>query len=703
MPGVDELDPLLQSLQALKPPGASKSKITAITTICVDNPQVDATIAQKLYSHFKKTLPTHKLGVLFVVDSVTRQWIEKAKQAGQELAGSSAPNGTYASGVQRLTELMPSLIDDLVRVAPQDQKAKIQNLVDIWDRGSTFPAKMIADFRQRLSGPSLIPSSTPPGSPPAHMLQSLGLRGVPSLHQSLNAAVQQPVNPPDAASLLQALAGFSNPVQPTPAPPSLPPQVSAPPQNLSALLAGLGNVSNVPVPPPPQPPQQVQAPPQYSMPPQFQQPTPQHTTIQTPALPPNLAALFPGPPSVQAAPPPPENPLAALANLLPPNILNNPQQLTQALQLFGELAKNNIPQDQWGPVLAALYPQSTTAQPPAPAALPSWQPPAVQSGQDHGSNVDYSRKRDRSRSPDHRRDGGHAVNRRPSPVYGTYNAASKDANEQNDSDSRGRRQGAKYRQRTPPKRRESNGTNPSMPANQPKWISHDPSIPQNSIKVLSRTLFVGGCAAPEHELRAIFARFGEVQTCIANPDKRHAFVKMCTRADAVAAKEGMEELAIREPSILSKARQTKWGVGFGPRDCCDYATGESIIPLSSLTEADLKWALNADYGGTGGRNLQGGMVMEEPDIEIGAGVSSKAMSKRLGPDQGGKGRNGRGGRDGGRFKKGDGGAGGANGHGMAQQRYESPRPQEQVAFQPPPPVPNFGFQFAMPGSGGMPY
>ena len=33
--------------------------------------------------------------------------------------------------------------------------------------------------------------------------------------------------------------------------------------------------------------------------------------------------------------------------------------------------------------------------------------------------------------------------------------------------------------------------------------------------------------------------------------------------------------------------------------------------------------LTAEYGGTGGRAIEGGMVMEEPDIEIGAGVSSK--------------------------------------------------------------------------------
>lgn len=39
--------------------------------------------------------------------------------------------------------------------------------------------------------------------------------------------------------------------------------------------------------------------------------------------------------------------------------------------------------------------------------------------------------------------------------------------------------------------------------------------------------------------------------------------------------------------------------------------------------------LTAEYGGTGGRPIEQGMVVEEPDIEIGAGVSSKGMSTHL--------------------------------------------------------------------------
>lgn len=47
-------------------------------------------------------------------------------------------------------------------------------------------------------------------------------------------------------------------------------------------------------------------------------------------------------------------------------------------------------------------------------------------------------------------------------------------------------------------------------------------------------------SCPESELRSVFNRHGQVQTCIVNKDKRHAFVKMVTRRDAVNAKDAME-------------------------------------------------------------------------------------------------------------------------------------------------------------------
>lgn len=78
-------------------------------------------LIQKLYTHFKKTDGDHKLGVLYVVDSVTRKWLEQAKAQGQSVDG-SARDGTYAAGVHRVTELMPVLMNDITHSAPTNQK-----------------------------------------------------------------------------------------------------------------------------------------------------------------------------------------------------------------------------------------------------------------------------------------------------------------------------------------------------------------------------------------------------------------------------------------------------------------------------------------------------------------------------------------------------------------------------------------------------
>ena len=165
------------------------------------------------------------------------------------------------------------------------------------------------------------------------------------------------------------------------------------------------------------------------------------------------------------------------------------------------------------------------------------------------------------------------------------------------------------------------------------------------------------------DLRNTFEQYGRVQTCIINKEKRHAFVKMVSRADAVAAKDGMErdrhpdsQLRVSNMSTISyraNALQTRWGVGFGPRECSDYTTGVSIIPIGKLTDADRKWMLSAEYGGTGGKAMEPFMVVEEPDIEIGAGVSSKAISRRMNTDQGPQGGRGGGGHKSGRDRDDD--------------------------------------------------
>jgi len=85
--------------------------------------QSESVLIQKLYTHFKKTPGTHKLGVLYVVDSVTRKWMEQAKAQGQPISR-TAQDGTPAAGVHRVTELMPTLMNDITATAPEDQKVR---------------------------------------------------------------------------------------------------------------------------------------------------------------------------------------------------------------------------------------------------------------------------------------------------------------------------------------------------------------------------------------------------------------------------------------------------------------------------------------------------------------------------------------------------------------------------------------------------
>ncbi|KAH6642254.1 hypothetical protein C7974DRAFT_98061 [Boeremia exigua] len=639
MAAMNELESLLQSLQALKAPGVTPTKVKAITAICVENIQADSTIIQKILQQLQNSPATHKLGVLYVVDSVTRQWVEKAKAAGQVVSRNAAP-GTYAAGVQRMTDVLPAVMNDLVQHAPDAQKEKITKLLDIWQRGQTFPLDMLVAFKQQLTGNQ---QHTPmaPRSPPK------GNNSAPAPHSQTNAqhtAVPMPPTMPqnsqDPGALLAALSGFVQPNGQTNAAPALP------------FLQNM-------VPPPP--------------PPGFVPPPPPAASVQ-PAMP----------------PPPP----AGMNDL--------------ASQILQAMSAGSIAPDQAIQVLNALAVAQNggVSMPPAqPTAVPQVHSPAQAATHNGNSQPRFeqndTKMRDRSRSPDyHQRvsPGRRSPpNRRESPVYGSYDPnAIVDGNAANRSDrndrgrGRGKARGGRndrneYRQRTPPAERRQ----PSPPQNvvygQSRYIEWDQSLPRDHIRVLSRTLFVGGAGGTEGEIRAIFSRFGRVQTCIVNQDKRHAFVKMLTRPDAVAAKEGMDSL--QDPVAQSKARQTRWGVGFGPRDCSDYSTGISVIPISRLTDADRKWALTAEHGGTGGRPLEGSMVIEEPDIEIGAGVSSKAISRRVPTDGGRAGRGGFGNRGG--FD---------NGPKVRKQeqrpahdpRHVSPRGEQGVAV--PPAVPGFGFQ-----------
>ncbi|OQV03552.1 RNA recognition motif aka RRM, RBD, or RNP domain-containing protein isoform 5 [Cladophialophora immunda] len=614
---VAELDSILQSMLNLKPPGVSGSKITAITSLCTANIQSESVLIQKIYTHFKKTPGTHKLGVLYVIDSVTRQWVDQARKSGQQL-GSGAPDGTFAAGVTRVTELLPVLMNDIIATAPEDQKVKIRKLLEIWERSNTFPAPLLASLKEKLDAPKV--STTPEGSPAPGF--------VPLGHSATtDSMAAKPPPQQDTSAILEALKNMAK--QNTAAQPAIPAPAQTSLNNLLGAQNGIP-LTNSTV-----------------------NPGLASAAANGPAVN-QLGALFAGLSNGAQSQSPanvPANPLAAfLPQQAPaPAVPQNPAPLSQdaqaqaqvQLQLLQLLASQGVPPDQWATALQLLNMQAAGGAaagsggggggasasglpfpPPVPASNWAGQVQAPGPSRDAQTRSPPGQYRRRSRSPgyDRRRDLS-PRRRRDSPGADGY---------RNDRD--GRR--GDYRQRSPMGRRRRSTTPPSdykLPPPGPKNVQWDPTLPKGHIKVYSRTLFVGGVTSSEAHLRGLFSKFGVVQTCIVNIDKRHAFIKMINRQDAESAREGMEEYKVGDMQL-----RTKWGVGFGPRDCSDYQTGISVIPIERLTDADRKWLLTAEYGGTGGAPIQEGMVVEEPDIEIGAGVSSKAMSRRIATDQGGR-------------------------------------------------------------------
>ncbi|KAI4239550.1 MAG: hypothetical protein L6R40_005495 [Gallowayella cf. fulva] len=646
----------------MKAPGVSGSKINSITQLCNANIQSESVLIQKIYTHFKKAPGPYKLGVLYVVDSVTRSWVEQARKAGQQPSASAA-YGTYGAGVYRVTELLPMLMTDISNSAPEDQKvrppsytlytmkervsgwfntfdathqvhwhlvmpaARIKKLIDIWERGNTFPNEMLSSFKEKVDAPSNdilsdsllssvgVKSTTPPGSPPKDFIP---LTNGPE-QPGKTAAIANGAPATDTSAILKALADMAKTNTGAPG---------------TSAQGSSSNVTNFPN----SFPQNMSAP-----------------VNQAPSVPPASQAV--GVPGANAAPS--FAGMSSASGNFPPNLSNQPPsmqvpatmpvqgngapamtpEIQQQLQILRALQAQGVPQDQWASVLSVLMAQAGGAG----AAVPNQQAAALQHGWQQAEGAYGDRSRDRNgfneqslQSPSGRFRSGRSRSRSPaawgrrnaspprrrdSPVYGEYG---RDSHNNGFGRSDRGRAGNTYRQRSPDRNRRSisprrsSNIESGLPPPGPKMVDYDPNLRPGTIKVLSRTLFVGGVTCSDDELREIFSQFGIVQTCIVNVDKRHAFVKMISRKDAQQARDGMERY--KSPDMQLR---TRWGVGFGPRDCSDYSTGISIVPIDRLTEADNKWMLNAEYGGSGGKPMDTGMVVEEPDIEIGAGVSSK--------------------------------------------------------------------------------
>ncbi|CAO3565752.1 unnamed protein product [Mortierella alpina] len=182
----------------------------------------------------------------------------------------------------------------------------------------------------------------------------------------------------------------------------------------------------------------------------------------------------------------------------------------------------------------------------------------------------------------------------------------------------------------------------------PPEVKEDPTVGADKIRVISRTLWVGGTFIPtisEQELEAIFAPKGQIATLIINQAKFNAFIKMADWTHAEQCKVELDRTMVQ-----GEVMKVGWGCGFGPRDCFDYTSGASIIPVDRLTDTDRRWLGQSIVGGFGVHEpIRGGVCIYEPNIEPVGADGREALPRRGGGGGGGPGgmTAGRGGRGGG--------------------------------------------------------
>ncbi|EPY50759.1 RNA-binding protein Seb1 [Schizosaccharomyces cryophilus OY26] len=554
MSGNSEFEGILESLEHSKT-GISGSKILKLTNLAMENVGENAQFITSVYKYAKRAPSTHKLGALYILDSIVRSFQDGAKKNNESFE--SPVDASFSGGWCKAAEVTESLVADAMHHAPSAHLPKILKLCDIWEKASTFHQDKLESLRSKIRqaiGSSDQANTSTPDTTASSAQANVENPAAATTSTTEPSAPSQPAGAStnDPASILEALAAFA---QKAPAPSSTSTASGTPTAQDSASHPAPAAAASI-------------------------SPVPSATTSPLNPLPPQ---------PVPSMPTPMYQPMAGI----PPSMLGGPtvpnpaapasDTESQKINLINVLASQNVPAPQIETIIKAAFPSyNAPFQGGPPAALSATAPSA---------GIMEPLHRSRSPSPRSKRAG-----RTPSPS-----------------------------QMSIPSAMPANGMPKPTPDGMPRKLERDITIPPDSIKVFSRTLFLGGItrAVREPVLRSMFERFGAVQSLILNHNYRHGFLKMFRREAAEKAQVAMENVPFADTTI-----RTKWGVGFGPRECSDFSSGVSIIPIRLLTDADRTWLVSAEYGGTGGLPITPGVAVDEPDIEIGLGISSKAISKR---------------------------------------------------------------------------
>ena len=514
---LDDFKATLESFKELKS-GISGSRIKKMTAYAMEHVSEEVKLMDAIIAYSRECADTHKLGSLYIIDSIGRAYLEEAR-ARDDYIKPKARLGSCAHGVYTLGEAIQELLVDGINKSDAENKEKIRMLIDIWDRSGLFQKGYLNAVRAKCF--------------------------------SMDAAVRAP--PPQL-----------------PKAPKDAPLPDDPKERAQQILENLSKYSFAGVP-----------------------------TLDVP------------------------NTITSMDEEEQGKALE--QLLTEMYTKFSSLKKaepvKTLPAAPAQDAAHRITAYGSRREREKQSKVERSRSPRRDAGQMQGRNQ-YQQQSDRSNPSMHQAPPANQITQNQQhnqgPETGMY--------PRNDSG---------YNKLTPNK---NFGTNNhhlypeemnvrENPHFREKVVSFDPNLPPNTVKVFSRTLFIGGLPMHmnEWDLARLINPFGEVQSVILNHGRKHAFVKVYSRREAENAFANFN----RDGALPLR---TRWGVGFGPRDCCDYQHGFSVIPLHRLTDADKKWSVAAQWGGTGGQPLVGGVVYEEPDITVGEGISSKSMSQKMPTD-----------------------------------------------------------------------
>ncbi|TFK29689.1 hypothetical protein FA15DRAFT_663853 [Coprinopsis marcescibilis] len=230
---VSEFEPMLKDVVQSKRLSASKiTKLTELTMKCLEH---DTQMVSCLYRSHKSLPSSFKISSLYVFDALARAAKSRATKQGLSL-DASYPTGNAATFLAKLAGVVEGLFKDMLSSDIPEGKTKTKKIMDIWVKGSTFPAEVMSSLSEIIEGkkkepePSSIPNPTPENRVAS---QSTPPVVTPPVLPSYIASPAMPdVNP--QAALLALLAQAANTVIP-----NLQTHVNTQPAPLAAAAAQL--------------------------------------------------------------------------------------------------------------------------------------------------------------------------------------------------------------------------------------------------------------------------------------------------------------------------------------------------------------------------------------------------------------------------------------------------------------------------------